>query len=353
MISIIIPVYNCENYIEDLLVDIQKQSFIQYEVILIDDGSKDRSGKICDYFCKKDSRFKVIHIANGGVSNARNLGILKAKGKYIRFLDSDDRISEDSLKKMFEYIEYPEIDLIIGRFYSEREVWQSEVEGIYDKQSLYLDFSKYSFSFYYGVVWNKLYKREIIMNYNIRFDTEINMCEDALFNFEYFRYINKVYYIKDEIYSYFNRENSLVSKVTYEENELIEKKCIRVLVDFLEQEEIENEELKKNMMTYLAYRYHMVYCRICTSNTGKYFKGIKNEYKLYKCYLKDMKVKDFWERYQNYENFLVYKIIRELHHLKCDGGVFLFVRTKEYIRNHNKNAIMIFRKLVKNPTMRV
>lgn len=353
MISIIIPVYNCESYIEDLLVDIQKQSYMQYEVILIDDGSSDRSGEICDYFCEKDFRFKVIHIANGGVSNARNLGILKATGEYIRFLDSDDRISDDSLKKMLESAESPDIDLVIGKFYSDREVWQSELEGVYDKQSLYLDFSKYSFSFYYGVVWNKLYKREIIMKHNIRFDTEISMCEDALFNFEYFRYINKAYYIKDEIYFYFNRENSLVSKVTNEDNELIEKKCIRVLIDFLEHEEIEDEEVKENMMTYLAYRYHMAYCRICTPNTGKYLNGIKNEYKSYKCYLKNMNVKEFWKQYQNYENFLVYKVIKELHYVKCDMLVFLFIRTKEYIRIHNKNAIKISRKLIKRPTMRV
>ena len=179
----------------------------------------------------------MYHLKNGGVSQARNKGILKAKGQYIRFLDADDRIPSDSLERMIKCAEASKAELVIGKFFSEREVWQSELTGIQDKQRLFLDFSKYAFSFYYGVVWNKLYKTECIMKHKIQFDRELNMCEDALFNFEYFQYVNKVYYITEEVYSYFNHENSLVTKVTHSENEIIEQKCIKTLYNFIKQEE--------------------------------------------------------------------------------------------------------------------
>lgn len=353
-VSIIVPVYNCEKYIETLLKDIAKQSFDQYEVILIDDGSTDKSGEICDHFCAKNSKFKVYHLKNGGVSQARNKGILKAKGQYIRFLDADDRIPSDSLERMIKCAEASKAELVIGKFFSERKVWQSELTGIQDKQRLFLDFSKYAFSFYYGVVWNKLYKTECIMKHKIQFDRELNMCEDALFNFEYFQYVNKVYYITEEVYSYFNHENSLVTKVTHSENEIIEQKCIKTLYNFIKQEEnIKDPSIKHNLMGYLAYRYHMVYCRICDSGVSGYFKEIKKEYRAYKQYLKKINAKQFWKEFDNSDRFMVYGIIKALHTVKCDAVVFLFVRTKEYIRKHNKEFVTMFQKIIKNPTMKI
>ena len=96
--SIIIPVYNVEKYIEKCLISILEQSYSDYEIIVVDDGSKDKSGVICDEFSQKYNQITVIHIPNGGVSNARNIGISKATGEYYWFIDSDDYIKPNSLE---------------------------------------------------------------------------------------------------------------------------------------------------------------------------------------------------------------------------------------------------------------
>ena len=106
-------------------------------------------------------------------------------------------------------------------------------------------------------------------------------------------------------------------------------------------------------MGYLAYRYHMVYCRICDSGVSGYFKEIKKEYRAYKQYLKKINAKQFWKEFDNSDRFMVYGIIKALHTIKCDAVVFLFVRTKEYIRKHNKEFVMMFQKIIKNPTMKI
>ena len=99
-ISVIVPVYNKEGYLNDLLSDLSAQTFSDYECILIDDGSTDGSGEICDRISNSDDRFKVFHIKNGGVSNARNFGIDKAQGELFFVMDSDDYLTDDALEKI-------------------------------------------------------------------------------------------------------------------------------------------------------------------------------------------------------------------------------------------------------------
>ena len=112
LISIIIPVYNVDKYLNTCLKSIENQSISNFEVILVDDGSTDTSGKICDDWVMTDTRFKVIHQLNSGVSNARNNGIEASKGDYIIFLDPDDYIERDMLDKMSEYMEKENVDIV-------------------------------------------------------------------------------------------------------------------------------------------------------------------------------------------------------------------------------------------------
>ena len=116
MISVIIPVYNVEKYLEECLDSVLRQSYQDFEVLLIDDGSKDGSGKICDAYASKDSRFSVIHKENGGVSSARNLGLKKAKGEYIAFVDSDDIIADDYLEKLYQGILVGDADVCLCKY---------------------------------------------------------------------------------------------------------------------------------------------------------------------------------------------------------------------------------------------
>lgn len=121
-ISLIIPVYKVEEYLADCLMSVLNQTFQDYEVILIDDGSPDCCPQLCDEWAEKDSRISVIHRENGGLSAARNSGVKAAKGDYLYFLDSDDELTPDALEVMYRLIEaHPSVDLVQGGFFMRRE----------------------------------------------------------------------------------------------------------------------------------------------------------------------------------------------------------------------------------------
>lgn len=219
-VSIIVPVYNSEKYIENLLNDIIKQSFSDFEVIIINDGSQDGSQVILDQYARKDRRIHPIEVKNSGVSKARNLGLSLAKGKYIRFVDADDRLEADSLQYLMEVAEKDEeLDLIIGSFQSIPEVnlyyGEHAINGKQTLEQMSLDFLFNIRSFYYGVVWNKLYKREIIQKYNIKFNEKMTWCEDYIFNLDYFEYCKWFYFlpVNKQIYNYVQHASSTTQLV--------------------------------------------------------------------------------------------------------------------------------------------
>lgn len=222
-VSIIIPVYNSEKFLENLLDDLIAQSYPYFEVILINDGSKDGSEAILKRYEQKDDRIHYITVENSGVSEARNTGIALAKGKYIRFIDADDRLETDSIETMIEAAQEDQnVDLVIGSFRSIPEVnlyyGEHAISGKQTLEQMALDFLFNIRSFYYGVVWNKLYKKEIIQENNLKFNKEIAWCEDFLFNLEYFKCCRYFYILPFEkkIYNYIQHETSttkLLSKL--------------------------------------------------------------------------------------------------------------------------------------------
>ena len=129
MISVIVPVYNVEEYLEQCLDSIQCQTYTDIEVILVNDGSTDRSKEICERYCKKDSRFKLVNQENKGLSGARNRGMSESKGEFISFVDSDDVIKEDMLEQLMKQMTSEDIDIV--------ECWNTN-----DKHELYLPSSK-------------------------------------------------------------------------------------------------------------------------------------------------------------------------------------------------------------------
>lgn len=163
-LSIIIPIYNTEKTLERCLRSIAKQSFTDFEVILVDDGSPDNSGKICDSWCLKDSRFKVIHQVNGGLCDARNAGIEVSTGKYITFVDSDDTISKDTLLPlMTTLIKHPEYDFIeypVYKFYqSDKQCMMKLQDKVY--HDMFNDYWLKSLAYTHTYAANKIYKIQI------------------------------------------------------------------------------------------------------------------------------------------------------------------------------------------------
>ena len=216
LLSIIVPVYNVENFLPKCLDSILKQSFDCFECILIDDGSTDNSGSICDEYVNRDNRFKVFHKNNSGRSNARNFGIDNSIGKYITFVDSDDYIDENTYFSVFEVINREKVDACcfgINRFSNNSIV--SEVK-FHDKG---LTKNFINSDVYMHSVCNKVFNRKIVDSNNIRFDSDLTVCEDMLFTLKVLAFCRKVYYLNKNFYYY--RFNELSeSKITYSEVEL-------------------------------------------------------------------------------------------------------------------------------------
>lgn len=233
MVSVIIPVYNAEAYLRDIMTDLTNQSYQNMEIIVIDDGSQDGSAGIIQAFAEKDNRIQYIHIPNGGPSKARNIGLGLARGEYIRFIDADDRITSDSMRNMFlPFEENSDIDLVMGNYSTDadnRYFTGEEIEaGFVDSETFAEIFIKHIKTFYFGVPWNKLYKRDIIEQYQIRFNEAIIWCEDFLFNVEYFSKCKKMYFLNvpQGVYQYCTRENGItasISKTSLEEIDKIDK----------------------------------------------------------------------------------------------------------------------------------
>ncbi|SHJ28832.1 glycosyltransferase family 2 protein [Pseudobutyrivibrio xylanivorans] len=220
MISVIIPVYNVEKYLERCINSILSQTYKNVEIVLVDDGSKDSSPQICDDFSLKHDNIKVIHIPNGGVSNARNLGIKEAKGEWITFVDADDYLDLSHLEVLNNSVE-SNVDLGVCdyKLVSENgEVIQARVltdefPNSFSKIQALEDMGRGTSV--WGYVWNKLFKKELIISNDIWFDSDIKIWEDMLFCAEYISYCEKVFVAQNSSYNYVVREGSAVNSTSF------------------------------------------------------------------------------------------------------------------------------------------
>ena len=211
-VTVVVPVYNVEKYIGRCIESILSQTHTNFELILVDDGSPDNSGVICDAFAKKDNRITVIHQENGGVSKARNVGLDLAKGKYLFFVDSDDWIEPNHIECMLPCCGE---DMVYGglKFYKnsqfiknhsipnvivERDEWLKGYDTIHSRGL--------TITFISGC-----YNMDIIRNNNLRFDVTLDISEDGLFNLEYMKRCQKIRYSDICTYCYEDGDDSSTS----------------------------------------------------------------------------------------------------------------------------------------------
>ena len=219
LVSLVIPVYNVEDYLPVCIDSISKQTFGNFEVILVDDGSSDRSGHICAEICQKDKRFRVIHKSSQGPGMSRNYGLRKARGRYIGFIDADDYVSPQMLETMVREIEKNDADLAIVDFFRVYDTQYIDAPVDYSVEILNQDqlfeglFVKSGADFLYIVVWNKLYKRELI---NDLIFVDRNSSEDKEFNSRVYLRVNKAVKINKQLYYYRQWAHSLtgIGRVT-------------------------------------------------------------------------------------------------------------------------------------------
>lgn len=216
-VSIIVPVYNAQKTVGRCIESITGQEFQDFELILVDDGSKDESGAICDAYAQKDSRIRVIHKENSGVSDSRNLALDEAKGEYIQFLDSDDWITTDATSLFYRAATEHHCDMVISDFYrviGQRVSHKGDIDDdvIMTREDFAAHMMENPADFYYGVLWNKFFRRELIEKYHLRMDSSISWCEDFMFNLEYIRHADSFYALRVPIYYYVKTKGSLASQ---------------------------------------------------------------------------------------------------------------------------------------------
>ena len=213
-ISVIMPVYNAEKFINEAIDSVLNQTYKNLEIILVDDGSKDSSGKICDEYKEKDNRIIVIHKENGSSSSARNAGLDIATGKYIMFIDADDFYEKNSCEVLYNEIKSKDADYVIGNYIHTNYEGKKWEKPVYDSENFKLSITDYKKSFFVmnSVIWNKIYKREFIENHKLRYILESDIAEDAVFATYCYVHSDKGYYINDVVYNYRqNEKNTSIS----------------------------------------------------------------------------------------------------------------------------------------------
>ncbi len=214
-LSIILPAYNGEIYISDMIESVLAQTYKYFELIIVNDGSKDSTLEICEKYAQKDSRITVINQTNKGICGARNTGLEAANGEYIGFLDQDDKIKKNMFEQLIYHIEKNNADMVIsgkcyivvkqnGSEFKETIVYKDEL--IDDKNNIKKLMFNRSNSRELVTIWNCLYRSKIIKENSIQFDSTFKFGgEDNIFNVEYASYCKSIYITSDVFYQYFQR----------------------------------------------------------------------------------------------------------------------------------------------------
>ena len=210
-ISIIVPVYNGEKYLRDCVDGILGQTVSDLEILLIDDGSTDGSGAICDAYATKDKRVRVFHKENGGVSSARNLGLDNARGEWIAFVDSDDLVTPNFCEIMMDN---KSEDLIVCSFETLGNTEDKYIlkDRCLSKKGFSIVINDYLSNIHFTTSWGKLFKKSILESCKLRFHQNINSAEDTLFVYEYLQHISSILIKSDIAYLYRQTDGGLSHK---------------------------------------------------------------------------------------------------------------------------------------------
>ena len=257
-VSVIVPVYNVEEYLDKCLSSLVNQTLKDIEIIVVNDGSKDNSQKIIDKYAKKYKCIKAYKKENGGVSSARNFGIKKATGEYIGFVDSDDWVEPDMYEKMYNKAVSKDFDIVLC---DAKEIYNNHTKSI--KITLKNDINsknelKPLLTKIYPVLWNKIYKNKI-MNL-IQFKKKV-WYEDVEYLYRLFPYINNVGMVDEEFYNYLQREGSIVKTIDKRLYDYIDN--WNTIIEFYKKNNFYKEYKKELEFCYVRYLYATFIKRAC------------------------------------------------------------------------------------------
>jgi len=248
-VSIIIPIYNSEKYLSECIESILNQTYKNYELILIDDGSTDHSKDICMNYAKTDTKIKYFFKKNGGVSKARNMGIQIACGQYVCFVDSDDKLKDTYLETLVNGINEADMgvcgwDELHKKNIVEKKISNKNIK--FKNDDVYIKLLDATFSNQFNIPWNKLYRRKIIIDNKILFDNNLSLGEDFKFNLDYMKYIDSISIFSSCLYQY--RISSIGLTGTYNGNHWeLEKYLADYFIKFYKEKNMyEKYKLKLN-----------------------------------------------------------------------------------------------------------
>lgn len=236
MISIIVPVYNVSKYIERGLNCILAQTYLDYEIIIIDDGSTDDSGYICDFYAQQYKNISVYHTTNNGPGAARNFGLSKATGEYIYFFDIDDEISKDALSYSVNELKNCNADLLIFGYQSIDSVTGEKYIVRFPEQETKTieEFRLYFYDEFLnksnGFLWNKIYRKKVLDENNIHIP-DLRYQEDTVFNLSCFRFISNVKFTSKVLYTYYQKEKSVLYPDLFAMIQIIHKSYEKLIID--------------------------------------------------------------------------------------------------------------------------
>ncbi|MBR2571470.1 MAG: glycosyltransferase [Clostridia bacterium] len=216
-VSIIVPVYNAEATLDKCVDSILSQDYQDFELILVDDGSSDGSAGLIRGYAGRDDRVVAVYKENTGVSDSRNRALSAASGEYVQFLDADDWITPEATGLLVRTAESSFADMVIADFYrvvGSRVAQRSSIdgEGLISLERYADCMAESPADFYFGAIWNKLYRRQLLEKHNIRMDPNLQWCEDFIFNLEYLSHAKTIYVLHEPIYYYVRTQGSLVSR---------------------------------------------------------------------------------------------------------------------------------------------
>ncbi len=218
LVSIIVPVYNGEKQMERCVKSLIGQTYLNTEIILLNDGSTDHTMQIINKYKKMDDRIIVVDKPNSGVSDTRNQGLKLAQGDYIQFVDADDWLPNDATEQLVLGMEQ-NCEMVIcdyNRVYDNNIIVKGHIpkEGPISRTDFALYMMKAPANYYYGVLWNKMFRMDIIRKHELDFPEEIDWCEDLRFNLEYLQYVKQVFVIQKPLYYYVLTKGSLAQSRT-------------------------------------------------------------------------------------------------------------------------------------------
>lgn len=302
LVSVIVPVYNSEKYIRRCIESIINQSYKNIELILINDGSTDNSSEICKEYSRSDNRIRVIDTENSGPSAARNIGIENSKGSFIFFIDSDDFIENYALDLLIKNYNQYKADITVCDFNKIKD-YNSDSKPhdtflsskLLTKQDI-IEYSRYYLKkpnryLLFAYSWGRLFKSAIIKNNNITYNIDLRTFEDVAFNFDYLKYTNTIYFLKENIYNHLIYDSFSSATMTIGDNPkqmLGYKQALIDIGDFLKNS-ISDADIKKEVGHADVYLTIIQLVRICgqINNSNK-----SNIYKLINEIISDKKFRN-------------------------------------------------------------